>query len=126
MKHGHGNKIKQKTEARAILLKPFTVYSLCKQKFVVCLFVDKETNRSYPFCKQTKGTKRTKLTKRTKQTCPSMFLPDVQLSLFVNKLVELKWLGKSYLGEGELAQKERLKGDLHENYIGFPVLAECP
>jgi hypothetical protein len=31
--HGHGD-IKQKTEAQAIFLYPFTVCSLCKRKFV--------------------------------------------------------------------------------------------
>jgi hypothetical protein len=40
---------KGKTEARAIFLCPFTVCSSSKRKFVVCLFVDEETNGSYPF-----------------------------------------------------------------------------
>jgi hypothetical protein len=35
----------------AIFLNPFTVCSSCKVKFVACLFVDKETNGSYPFKK---------------------------------------------------------------------------
>ncbi len=34
---------KWKTEAQAIFLNPFTVCSLCKWKFVVCLFVDEKT-----------------------------------------------------------------------------------
>jgi hypothetical protein len=37
----------QKTEA--VFLHPFTVCSLCKQKFVVCHFVDEETSGRYPF-----------------------------------------------------------------------------
>ncbi len=46
----HGIKKKhQKTEAKGIFLNPFTVCSSCKRKFVICLFVDKETNGSYPF-----------------------------------------------------------------------------
>jgi hypothetical protein len=33
----------------------FTVCSMCKRKFVVCLFVDKETNRSYPLANGLNG-----------------------------------------------------------------------
>jgi hypothetical protein len=40
---------KRKTEAQPIFLIPFTVCSSCKRKFVVSLFVDEDTNRSYPF-----------------------------------------------------------------------------
>jgi hypothetical protein len=40
-------RFKQKTEAKAIFLNPFTACSSCKRKFVVCPFVDKETNGSY-------------------------------------------------------------------------------
>jgi hypothetical protein len=40
---------KRKTEAQAIFLNPFTFCSSCKQKFVICPFVNEETNRSYPF-----------------------------------------------------------------------------
>jgi hypothetical protein len=36
-------------EAHAIFLNPFTVCSTCKRRFVVCSFVDEETNGSYPF-----------------------------------------------------------------------------
>ncbi len=53
---------KNQTE-NAIFLNPFSVCSSCKLKFVACLFVDKETNESYPFPK-----------KRSKRTCPSMVL----------------------------------------------------
>jgi hypothetical protein len=35
--------------AHTIFLNPFTVGSWCKRKFVVCPFVDEETNGSYPF-----------------------------------------------------------------------------
>ncbi len=44
-RHIHGD-IKQETEAQAIFLIWFTIGSSCKQKFVVCPFVDKE---SYQF-----------------------------------------------------------------------------
>jgi hypothetical protein len=37
---------KQKTEAHALFLDPFTVCSSCKRKFVVCPFVDERTNGS--------------------------------------------------------------------------------
>jgi hypothetical protein len=40
---------KRKTEAHAIFLNTFTVCSSCKWKFVICSFVDEETNGSYPF-----------------------------------------------------------------------------
>jgi hypothetical protein len=40
---------KRKPEAQAIFLNPFTVFSSCKWKFVVCLFVYYETNGSCPF-----------------------------------------------------------------------------
>jgi hypothetical protein len=39
----------EKRKPRRFSLHPFTVCSSCKRKFVVCLFVDKETNGSYPF-----------------------------------------------------------------------------
>ncbi len=41
--------LKQKMEARAIFLYPFTVCSSCKWKFVICPFVYEETNGSYLF-----------------------------------------------------------------------------
>jgi hypothetical protein len=41
-------RFKQKTEAHAIFLNPFTVCSLCKQKFVVCQYVCKRTKRTCP------------------------------------------------------------------------------
>jgi hypothetical protein len=47
-RYRHGD-IKQKTEAQAVFLNPFTVCSSSKRKFVVCPFVDEETNGSYPF-----------------------------------------------------------------------------
>ncbi len=44
---------KNQTENRkrklAIFLNPFTICLPCKQKFVICPFVDEETNGSYPF-----------------------------------------------------------------------------
>ncbi len=43
----------QKTEA--IFLHPFSVCSLCKQKFVVCHFVDEETSGRYPFANGLNG-----------------------------------------------------------------------
>jgi hypothetical protein len=45
----HGD-IKRKTEMepQVIFLILLTVGSLCKRKFVVCPFVDEETNGSYP------------------------------------------------------------------------------
>jgi hypothetical protein len=45
-------KIKWKTEAQVICLSPFTVYSLCKWKFVMYPFVDEETKRSSLFADQ--------------------------------------------------------------------------
>jgi hypothetical protein len=47
----HGD-IKQKMEAQAIFLNPFTVRYLCKWKFIVFWFVEKETNGSYTFAKR--------------------------------------------------------------------------
>ncbi len=37
-------RLKRKTEAQAIFLNSFTVYSLCKRKFVFCPFVEEEAN----------------------------------------------------------------------------------
>jgi hypothetical protein len=59
-RHRGGNliftkKIKWKTAARAIFLHPFTIYSLCQWKFVVCPFVDKLTNGTYPFANGLNG-----------------------------------------------------------------------
>jgi hypothetical protein len=48
-------RFKWKTEAQAIFLNPFTVFSSCKRKFVVCLFDDKEKNESYLFAIGLKG-----------------------------------------------------------------------
>jgi hypothetical protein len=42
-------RFKWKTEAQAIFLNLLTVSPSCKRKFVVCPFVDEETNGSYPF-----------------------------------------------------------------------------
>jgi hypothetical protein len=50
----HGD-IERKTEAQSIFLNPFTVCSLCKQKFVVCQFVDEDTIGSYPFANGLNG-----------------------------------------------------------------------
>jgi hypothetical protein len=57
-------RFKQKTEAPSDF--PQFIYCLliCKRKFVICPFVDEETNGRFFVCKQTK---------RTKRTCPSMF-----------------------------------------------------
>ncbi len=51
-RHAHGDKIKRKTEnriqARAIFLNPFTVYTPYKRNFfIVCPFVDEETDGSF-------------------------------------------------------------------------------
>ncbi len=35
-------------EAQVVFLNPFSICSSCKRKFVVCPFVDEETNGSYP------------------------------------------------------------------------------
>jgi hypothetical protein len=57
-RHGHGDMetwtlrhgdVARKSEAQKILLNPFTDCSSFKQKLVVRLFVDEETNGSYPF-----------------------------------------------------------------------------
>jgi hypothetical protein len=45
----------EKTEARAIFLNLFTVCSSCKWKFVVCPFVDEETDGIYPFANGLNG-----------------------------------------------------------------------
>ncbi len=61
---------------QTIFLNPFTCFAECKSKFVVCPFVYKETNGSYPYANglnRTKLTEQTKPTKRTKPikpTCP--------------------------------------------------------
>jgi hypothetical protein len=56
-RHGENGDIKRKTEAQAILPSryAFTICSSCKRKFVVCPFVDKETNGSYPFASTING-----------------------------------------------------------------------
>jgi hypothetical protein len=46
---------RRKTEAQMIFLNLFTVCSLCKQKFVVCPLVYKETNGCYLFANGLKG-----------------------------------------------------------------------
>jgi hypothetical protein len=46
---------KCKTEAQVIFLNPFTVCSSCKQKFVICPFIEKETNGSCPFLNRLNG-----------------------------------------------------------------------
>jgi hypothetical protein len=52
LKYGRGQETgngKQNAEAQEIFPNPFTVCKSCKRKFVVCPFVDDETNGSYPF-----------------------------------------------------------------------------
>jgi hypothetical protein len=51
-------RFKQKTEVQVIFLSPFTICSSCKRKYVVCLFVDEETNGSYPFANEISGLNR--------------------------------------------------------------------
>jgi hypothetical protein len=53
---------KTEIEAQSIFLDPFTVCSLCKRKFAVCPFAEKETKGIYPL--QTNYTDQT--------NCPSM------------------------------------------------------
>jgi hypothetical protein len=48
----YGNR---KTEAQVIFLNPCTVCSSCTRKFVICPFVDEETNGSYPFANGLNG-----------------------------------------------------------------------
>jgi hypothetical protein len=47
-----------KRKPRLFSFHPFTVCSLCKQKFVVYPFVYEETNGSYPFSKRLNGLNR--------------------------------------------------------------------
>ncbi len=46
---------KRKMETQAIFLSPFNICSSCKLKFVICSFVYKETNGSYPFASRLNG-----------------------------------------------------------------------
>ncbi len=46
---------KQKTEAQATFLNPFTICSSCEQKFVVSPFVEEETYKNYMFAIEVKG-----------------------------------------------------------------------
>jgi hypothetical protein len=48
-------KRKRKTEAQAIFLDLFIGCSSCKRIFVVCPFVDEETDGSYPFTNELNG-----------------------------------------------------------------------
>jgi hypothetical protein len=59
METSHG---RQKTEAQVIFRNLLIVCSSCKQKFIICTFVDEETNGSYL---------RPNWTKQTKRPCPS-------------------------------------------------------
>ncbi len=61
-KHGHGNREtwrhqteKGKRKPRRFSLICVTICSPCKRKFVVCLFVNEETNASYPFANGLNG-----------------------------------------------------------------------
>jgi hypothetical protein len=49
---------KGKIKAQVIFLNTFTVCSSRKKKFVACVFVDKETNGSYPFANKQNGLNR--------------------------------------------------------------------
>ncbi len=85
-------RFKQKMEAQAIFLNPFTVRSLCKRKFVVCPFVDKAANGSYLFAK-----KRTKQTKH-KLNEPAHLWVGVQTSfLLLHYQCSRKVSGKDFL-----------------------------
>jgi hypothetical protein len=46
---------KQRKETHVIFHNPFAVCSSCKLKFVVCPFVDEDTNVSYPFANSLNG-----------------------------------------------------------------------
>ncbi len=45
----------EKRKPRRIFLDLFTICSSCKWKIVVCLFVDKETNKTYLFANRLNG-----------------------------------------------------------------------
>jgi hypothetical protein len=45
----------ENANAQAIFLNPFTVCSSCKWNFIVCPFVEEETNGCYPFAKGLNG-----------------------------------------------------------------------
>jgi hypothetical protein len=49
------NQMGRTTEAQAIFLNTFIVCSMCKQKFVIGLCVDEETNGSCPFANGLNG-----------------------------------------------------------------------
>jgi hypothetical protein len=53
-KYGHRD-IRQKTEVHSSFLNLFTICSVWKRKFVVCLFVDNETKGSYLFSNRPDG-----------------------------------------------------------------------
>jgi hypothetical protein len=58
METGHGEiELKYQTENGnpCDFLNLFTICSSCKRKFVVCPFVDEETNESYPFANGLNG-----------------------------------------------------------------------
>ncbi len=76
--------LQMETEALAIFLNQIAVCSSCKQKFVVCPFVDEETNRSYPFADRLINGRLINGLNRLKQTYPSMLLSRPQTSHFSN------------------------------------------
>jgi hypothetical protein len=59
---------KQNKEAQKIFLNPFTVCSSSKKKFVICPFVDVETNGRYPFENGINGLAQLYLQKRSPET----------------------------------------------------------
>ncbi len=56
-RHGDINRKTVPYLSQRMFFNPFTVFSSCKRKFVVCPFVDEETNRSYPFANRLHGLK---------------------------------------------------------------------
>jgi hypothetical protein len=77
---------KQKTEIQGIFLSLFTVCSSCKRKFVLCPFVDEETNGSYPFANglnRLNGLKKKKLL--SGQDAPAYFLHLFQYYTLIEK-----------------------------------------
>ncbi len=68
----------QRKPQRFFLIR-FTVCSSCERKFVVCLLVDEETNRSFLFAN---GTKRTKQTWLRQQDLENNKQNTLQLMLY--------------------------------------------
>jgi hypothetical protein len=101
---------KCKTVAQVIFLNPFTVCSSCKQKFVICPFIDEETNGSCPFLNRLNGLH------------PSMALTTIHFP----KTVLIPWKMMRKQRNKKILHGRKIQTDYNNNALWTAGRTSCP